>query len=125
MAGIVASVAPIVVFVFAVQQALEFMDSFVSLSVYQKHKKIVLKTASFLFGALIAGFLNVRVLAELGLAGFGWIDIPVTALIVGAGTESTNSILKLLTYAKQGKKAMAAQSVSAAGDINLERMDLN
>jgi hypothetical protein len=123
MVDIVTSLVPAFTCGFAVQQALEIVDSFVSLPVYEKHKKTVLKTVSVLLGILIARYSSLRVLAALGMSVAEWMEIPATALVIGAATEGINSILKFLAYAKQNEKAEAAQSTSASGDINLKRMD--
>jgi hypothetical protein len=47
----------------------------------------------------------VRVLQPLGVANADVVDVIVTALIVSAGTEGFNSIMKFLGYAKEDKKA--------------------
>ena len=64
--------------------------------------------------SLAAGFLlaigaGLRVLRPLGVAGADLADIAVTALIVSAGTEGFNSILKFLGYSKESQKAIAAR----------------
>jgi hypothetical protein len=67
-------------------------------------------------GVLLA-FAGLRVLKPLGLDDSGAVaaaDVFVSALVLSAGTEFFNSILKFLSYAKEDKKAQAATSLQAA-----------
>jgi hypothetical protein len=49
------------------------------------------------------------------------VDVIVTALVLSAGTEGFNSILKFLGYAKEDKKAQAVESLKTA--VPQERTD--
>jgi hypothetical protein len=59
-----------------------------------------------------AGFAVQQFLAADGI--YPRLDVFVTALILSAGTEGFNSIMKFLGYAKEGKKAEAAGARSSA-----------
>lgn len=69
---------------------------------------------------------GVRVLKPLGggTAGIaGWVDVIATALVISAGTEGVNSVLKFLGYAKESEKAEAATKVAAAPATAIQAMD--
>jgi hypothetical protein len=46
-------------------------------------------------------------------------EIFLAGLITAASSEITNSVIKCLVYAKEARKAAAAQAVSIAGSISL------
>jgi hypothetical protein len=60
------------------------------------------------FGLLLAFGAGLRVLQPLGIGQADVLDGIVTALIISAGTEGFNSIMKFLGYAKEEKKAESA-----------------
>jgi len=98
---------------FAVQRLLEILDPVLeSAKGLKDHKKTVLGLTSLIAGLALAFGLGLRVLEPLGVASAPIIDGVVTALVVSAGTEGFNSILKLLTYAKDDKKAEAARKIA-------------
>jgi hypothetical protein len=103
---------------FAVQRLLDIFDGVLNLVPGGVNvKKVVTALISFLIGLLLAGFAGLRVLKPLGLSGtsraVAVVDVIVTALVLSAGTEGFNSILKFLGYAKDDKKAQAATSLHA------------
>ncbi|MDQ3919816.1 MAG: hypothetical protein M3348_15215, partial [Acidobacteriota bacterium] len=102
---------------FAVQQFLEILTSFLDLDsrpAFQKYKKPILGTVALALGYALANSLNMGVLQILkGVdptkpAPVGGLDLFVTALVISAGTEGVNSILKFLKYSKEDKKRDAA-----------------
>lgn len=106
MDTLVLALGPVFAAGFAVQQFLEIMDPLV--------KKIGLpKRITHGFISLAVGFMlaigaGLRVLAPLGVEKAGIFDVFITALIVSAGTEGINSVMKFLGYAKEGQAACAA-----------------
>ena len=109
---IIAALAPVFAAGFAVQQLLEILTSFLDLDnneAFQRYKKPILGAVSFAFGCALASSLTTGVLGILqGSAGYTWRDYFATALIISAGTEGVNSILKFLKYSKEEKKREAA-----------------
>lgn len=106
---------------FAVQRLLEILDSLLKGRINEDNKKGWLMGIALFFGLIIAYMAKLRVLAPLGadLSGLGesaayGIDYVVTALIISAGTEGFNSILKFLSYKKEEKKAEAVQEKASA-----------
>lgn|SRR5262249_30183788 len=77
---------------------------------------------SFAFGLLVVGLTDVRILKAIATATKGTlggdhsalVDVIVSALIISAGTEGFNSIIKFLGYAKEQTKATAAAKTQAA-----------
>ncbi|MEX2546935.1 MAG: hypothetical protein WD830_04005, partial [Chloroflexota bacterium] len=64
---------------------------------------------------------NIRVLRPLGGTGNDVIDLVATALVVSAGTESLNSILKFLSYKKDEQKAETAEKMQVAESVESTR----
>ena len=100
----------------AIQQLLELADRFIDqfLKIVGKpmgielDKKLILGAISLFMGLIITIGAGLRVLAPLGVEGGDFADVIVTSLIVSAGTESFNSILKFLGYVKEDRKVTAA-----------------
>jgi hypothetical protein len=112
---LIAALAPVFAAGFAVQQLLEILTSFFDLDtkrVFQNYKKPILGAAAFGLGLALASQLEPGVLAILVAEGAKTpdrtIDILATALVISAGTEGVNSILKFLKYSKETKKREAA-----------------
>lgn len=94
---------------FAVQRILEILDPLMDkVSFIKDNKKMVLAIVSLIIGFALAIGAGLRVLRPLGVTSTDFLDIVITALIVSAGTEGFNSIMKFLGYAKEGKKADTA-----------------
>lgn len=114
MQNIIQALAPVFAAGFAVQQLLEILTSFFDLdsnNTFQRFKKPVLGAVAFLLGCGLADQLNLGVLNILKgtpTAAVGWTDFLATALIISAGTEGVNSILKFMKYTKEEKKREAA-----------------
>ena len=98
----------------AVQQLLEILDRLIEqlFSVTEPlglniDKKLILGLISLLFGLFLAAGAGLRVLEPLGVENAGFFDVIVTGLIISAGTESLNAIVKFLGYVKEDRKATA------------------
>ena len=99
MDKLVMSLGPAFAAGFAVQQLLELLDPIVSK--IKGDKKLVLGIVSLVIGLALAFGAGLRVLQPLGIANANFVvDAIVTALIVSAGTEGINSIMKFLGYTK-------------------------
>jgi hypothetical protein len=102
---------------FAVQQLLELATAILDLDsnpTFQKYKKAILGLFSLGAGLLLAGFVgNLRILSALGVPAWGPIDVCLTGLVLSAGTEGINSILKFAKYSKEDKKATVASKAAA------------
>lgn len=109
---IIITLAPILAAGFAVQQLLEILTSFLDLDNnkgFQRYKKPILGTVAFGIGCALASALENGVLGILqGRSEYKWTDFFATALVISAGTEGVNSILKFLKYSKEDKKREAA-----------------
>src|SRR5467141_205674 len=114
MDKLVTALAPVFAAGFAVQQLLEILTSFLDAwPGFQKYKKVILGFVSLAIGlALAFGVDALRVLQPLFMDPSGkptaqinpLLDHLVTALVISAGTEGVNSILKFVKYAKEDKK---------------------
>lgn len=130
METFITSLGPAFAAGFAVQQLLEVLDPIVTrLVTNANNKKLFLGIVSLVIGLVLAGGAGLRVLVPL-MQGLKYpnaittpnplLDIIVTGLIISAGTEGFNSILKFLGYKKEEKKAEAAQEkVTADGAVKL------
>ena len=99
---------------FAVQQLLEVLDPLIMKIIGKADKKLVLGVAAFVFGLVLAFGTGLRVLEPLGVANAGIWDAVVTGLVISAGTEGINSILKFMGYSKEREKAIAAMEKKEA-----------
>lgn len=113
MDTIVIALGPAFAAGFALQQLLEILDPLVE-KFAKENKKMFLAIISLLFGLALAFFAGIRVLVHLGFTGPDLWDAIITGLIVSAGTEGINSIMKYLGYAKENKKEEAGARAAAA-----------
>jgi len=92
---------------FAIQQFLQLLDPFLPQNLQAKPsvKKAVMGTFSVVLG-LILVILTDHKLEVLG-TGPGFLNTVVSALVVGAGTEASNTVQKLLSYTKDKIKGAA------------------
>lgn len=111
---------------FAVQQFLEITDPLVTrLSGNEANtKKLINGLSSFVIGILLAILPSVRILEHLAQLPDGKnslftsiVDVFITGLVISAGTEGINSILKFLGYKKEEKKAEAANKKSNVANV--------
>jgi hypothetical protein len=129
MQNIIMALAPVFAAGFAIQQLLEVPGTLLELyggDNAQKYKKIILGILGAIAGCLLAASVDdlavLRVLLThtvTDAAGKSttvvpvisrWVEVPVTGLILSAGTEGVNSILKFMKYAKEDKKNEASGS---------------
>ena len=109
--------APVFAASVVVQQILEVCSPFVEKQVSESRKKAVLGIIGFFIGIALARCFGLDVMQYFSLnSGIWGIDTIVTALILSAGTEGTNSIVKFLKYLKEDKKATAAETLQALRD---------
>lgn len=116
MDSIVLALGPAFAAGFALQQLLEILNPLIERFAGES-KKLVISIISLLFGLALAFGAGIRVLVHLGYGGVDLWDALITALIVSAGTEGINSIMKYLGYAKENKREEAglrAAEVEAA-----------
>jgi hypothetical protein len=126
MNGLVAALGPAFAAGFAIQRLLEILDSWIVSSTRNpyltNYKKAILATISLAAGFYFSFGANLHVLQPLGITDAPIIDRIVTAFVVSAGTEGFNSIMKFLGYAKENKKAEAAQGKDMA-DGSVRKVD--
>lgn len=106
------SLGPIFAAGFAVQQLLEILTPILALDEragFQKYKKVIVGIVSLVAGLVLASLVpSFMVLRALKLDIPTPLDIAISGLVLSAGTEGINSILKFMKYAKEDKKATAA-----------------
>jgi hypothetical protein len=122
MDALVFALAPAFASGLAVQRLLDILDPWLDRLDQGKYKKLLLGVVSFAIGLGIAALTNIRVLKPLGATAYDSVDIVVTALIVSAGTESLNSILKFLSYKKAEQKAETVAKEAAVSKEALQAM---
>ena len=119
---------------FAVQQLLEIATSFLDLDAregFQKYKKAILGFVALVVGFVLAYKGYLQVLHPLFLSETqidpvthkvthyysrdipDYLDFIVTGLVISAGTEGINSILKFMKYKKEAVKNEAAATTPA------------
>lgn len=104
--------APIFAASVAVQQILEVCSVVVEKYVGESRKKAALGIIGFVVGIILTRAFGLDVMQYFNLnSGIPGIDTAVTALVLSAGTEGTNSIVKFLKYLKEDKKATAADTL--------------
>lgn len=104
--------APIFAASLAVQQVLEVLSVPVEKWFGEVRTKSVLGVIGFLIGIVLALVFNLNVMSYFGVPNAGnFLDKIVTALILSAGTEGMNSVVKFLKYLKEDKKATAAETL--------------
>ena len=113
--------APVFAASLAVQQILEAIGALVEERFGGPKKKAILGAIGFVIGLILATYFELNVMKYFGVQRNGGIvDKVVTALILSAGTEGVNSIVKFLKYLKEDKKATAAETLQTlrarAGD---------
>ena len=110
---------------FAIQQLLEIFDPFISAGIKkirdartnkdfpggqteEDFKKSVMNFLSFIVAGLVVSLSQISILGFLGSSWSSWkggfADWLVSALVLGAGTESTNILMKYFGYVKDARK---------------------
>ncbi len=120
MVDLVAALGPAFAAGFAVQQFLEIISPVVERLKWDK--KLTLGIVSLVIGLVLSFGAGLRVLEPLGVKNAGIWDNVVTGLIISAGTEGFNSIMKFLGYTKEKQKADAAKETGSAPPAALARM---
>lgn len=112
-ASLISALGPAFAAGFAVQRLLEILDPLVAKLLGEDRKKIYLGLLSLLAGLGLTYGAGLKVLAYLVTdktgGVFRYLDLLVTALVISAGTEGFNSILKFLSYKKEEKKAESVE----------------
>jgi hypothetical protein len=124
MDKLVLAVGPAFMAGFAVQHLLELLDPVaVKLVRGPANKKIVLSAVSLVVGLALALGAGLRVLGSFGVGEVGTtdaFDVLVTAMVISAGTDGFNSIVKFLGYAKEDRRArVRAATPSRVADGSL------
>jgi hypothetical protein len=101
---LVKALGPVLVAAIAVQQLLELTDTFF-FNDDTKNKKLILGIASLIIGFILTFGFGLRVMGPFGVVTADWLDAIVTAVLLSAGTEGSNSIMKLLEYYKEKLKS--------------------
>jgi hypothetical protein len=109
---------------FALQRLLEILDPLLEKwNWLADNKKIIHGIVSLVVGLILAIGFGLHVMKPLGVNGPEILDVIVTAFIVSAGTEGFNSIMKFLGYAKENKKAVAADNKSKVSVTAIENLE--
>lgn len=126
IANVVVALAPAFAAGFAVQQGLQIVDPLVEVvNPSTNNKRAVMGILSLILGLVVAYLGQLHILAALTTAtgsstsGFASqrIDTFVSALFISGGTEGFNSVMKFLSYQKEGAKADAAKKQSQAATV--------
>ena len=103
MDALVKAVGPVFVAGLAIQQLLELLDSIVGKSLGDK-KPMVFSIVSLVVGLALSFGIGLRVLHPLGLINVSFaLDAVVTGVIISAGTEGINSIMKFSILKKEAR----------------------
>jgi len=106
---------------FALQQLSEILTPL--LEKLGLNKKLFLSLVSLVVGLVFAFGAGLRVLQPLGVTNAGVWDLIVTGLIISAGTEGFNSIMKFMGYTKDQSKADAAKKMDRTTDEALAQVE--
>lgn len=110
MDNLVTSLGPAFAAGFAVQRLLELLDPLLEkVKIIKDNKKVFLGLITLTIALILAYGMGVRVMEPLGITTPSVLDNFVAALIISAGTEGINSVLKFLGYSKEDKKLTAAK----------------
>ena len=120
MDELIKNLTPLFISGLAVQQLVELPDAVLSaIPLYAKYKKGIIRIVSLVAGMVLATAGNFHVLALAGAQVNSTLDMLVAGLIVSGGTESFNSIVKFLGYAKdeKGRSATPEKAQAAAAGM--------
>jgi hypothetical protein len=124
MDKLVVALGPAFAAAFGIQRLLEILDPILDkVSFVKENKKIILGLTSLILGLILSFGIGLRILDPLGVAGVGFLDGVVTALIISAGTDGINSVLKFLGYSKEEKKTEAAGKKSMAEENTIKTLE--
>jgi hypothetical protein len=123
MDNLVSSLGPAFAAGFAVQRLLELLDPLLEkVKIIKDNKKVFLGLITLTIALLLAYGMGVRVMEPLGITTPSVLDNFVAALIISAGTEGINSVLKFLGYSKEDKKLTAAKAKYPADKDAVDRI---
>jgi len=105
MVDLVMAFAPAFAAGFALQQFIEIISPIFNL--VKEYKRVIINIFSLVIGLVLAFTADFRVLKYLGATGIDLWDAFITGLIISAGTEGFNSIMKFLGYTKEKRKIEA------------------
>ncbi|HYL72845.1 MAG TPA: hypothetical protein VEU96_01515 [Bryobacteraceae bacterium] len=109
MDELIKNLTPLFVAGLAIQQLVELPDAILSQSAtYEKYKKPIIRIIAIVFGMWLVIEGNFSVIKAVGGSVPVYVDRLLSALIVSGGTESFNSIIKFMGYAKDDKKTTVA-----------------
>jgi hypothetical protein len=113
LTNIVVALGPAFAAGFAIQQLMEILDWGIAFlaRVLGRKKRTIALILSAGFGFAVAEGAGLHIMQTLADSEKKYFFDPlVSALVIGAGTEGFNSILKLLGYKKDAQKEPAADS---------------
>lgn len=122
---LVTALGPVLAAGLALQQLLELLNPLIERIVGEdeKIKKMYVGLISLLVGFGLSFGAGLQVLTALGASTPYVVDGIVSGLIISAGTEGINSIMKFLGYTKEKEKANAAAAREEVGPVALEKID--
>ncbi len=114
MDALVKALAPAFAAGFALQRLMELLnplwDQFGKNAMFDRKREWFMNAFSLMGGLVLAFGVPLTVLGPLGYASGSLADRLITALVISAGTEGVNTILKFLGYAKAEKKNEAMRA---------------
>jgi hypothetical protein len=117
MDELIKALAPVFAAGMGIQQLGEILDPILD-KVSPDMKRVVLGLLSLSLGLVVAFQFDLQVLKPLGAATqHARLDQFITGVIISAGTEGINSILKFLKYTKEDKKNQAAAKTSPTNNV--------
>ena len=123
MDDLLKNLTPLFVAGLAIQQLIEMPDALLStFAGYDKYKKLIIRLIAVVCGMWLAIEGHFSVLKVVGGTVPDYVDHFLSGLIVSGGTESFNSIVKFMGYAKEDKKNAAATSTNQAPAANVQQM---
>src|SRR5689334_22551358 len=122
---LVTALGPVLAAGLALQQLLEILNPLLERLVgeNEKTKKMYAGVISLFVGFGLSFGAGLRVLTALGASTPYVVDGIVSGLIISAGTEGINSIMKFLGYTKEKEKANAAAAKEVAGPAAMDKID--
>jgi len=86
----------------ALQQFIELISPVFDL--FKANKKLIISLFSLAIGLFLSFVGGFRVLVYLGTSNVDFYDAVITGLVISAGTEGFNSIMKFMGYSKDQAK---------------------
>jgi len=105
MEKLIIAFAPAFAAGFALQRFIELMSPVFDL--IKTNKKLIIGFFSLGIGLALSFGVGFRILVHLGTTGVDVWDSIITGLVISAGTEGFNSIMKFISYTKDMRKTEA------------------